>query len=143
MSRVCFFFALAAAVAGAAERPTLPSEFTLSQALEIALANSTAIRTAMSQLEQASGQYLQTRSPLLPQLGVRARQDYMTTNLVGLGILVPSAQGKLGPFASMDARVFLTQELLNLSDIRGWQSSRSREQASRLLVDNARELVAL
>jgi outer membrane protein TolC len=43
----------------------------------------------------------------------------------------------------MDARAFLTQQVFNLSDIRGWQSSRSRQESYRLLVENARELVAL
>jgi outer membrane protein TolC len=33
--------------------------------------------------------------------------------------------------------------VFNLSNIRAWQSSRSRQESSRLLLDNARELVAL
>jgi outer membrane protein TolC len=128
----------------AAQPPTLPSELTLSQALNIALQNSTNIRTAMAQLEQASGQYVQSRSTLLPQLDVRARQDYLTVNLAGLGFLVPgTTTGKIGPFASMNAAVFLQQEVFNLANIRARQSSRSRQESSRLLVDNARELIAL
>jgi len=142
MIRVCLLLALAATLAEA-EQPTLPPQLTLTQALDIALSNSTNIRTAIAQLDQASGQYLQSRSTLLPQINIGARQSYQTINLAGLGILVPGDTGKLGPFASMDARVFLNQELLNLADIRSWQSSRSREEASRLLVDNAHELVAL
>ena len=42
----------------------------------------------------------------------------------------------------MSARAFLSQQVLNLADVRAWQSSRSREDSSRLLVDNAHELVA-
>jgi outer membrane protein TolC len=143
MSRICLLFALAAMLARAADQPALPPQLTLSQPLDIALSNSTNIRTAMAQLDQVSGRYEQSRSTLLPQLNVRARQDYLTVNLAGIGILVPSAQGKFGPLASMDARAFLTQQVLNLSDIRTWQSSRSREESSRLLVEHARELVAL
>ena len=93
MSRICILFALAATLAGAAEQPTLPSELTLSQALNIALQNSTNIRAAMAQLEQASGHYGQSRSTLLPQLDIGAHQDYLTVNLAGLGFLVPSAEG--------------------------------------------------
>jgi len=43
----------------------------------------------------------------------------------------------------MSARAFLTQQVLNMAEVRAWQSSRSRQDASRLLVDNAHELVAL
>jgi len=126
-----------------ADPPTLPSQLTLSQALGIALQNSPNIRTAMAQLDQASGRYAQSKSALLPQMYVHARQDYLTVNLAGIGILLPDETGKLGPFASMNARVFLSQQLLNLADVRAWQGARSREESSRLLVENAHELVAL
>jgi outer membrane protein TolC len=95
-----------------------------------------------------SGQYLQLRSALLPQVGIFARQSIQTISLQGLGIdipgLPPSAQqGKVGPFGSMDARAVLSQDLFNLSSIRAWQSYRYRRQSSRLLVNDAREVVAL
>lgn len=143
MGRSFALLMLAATLAAAADQPTLPPQLTLAQALDIALSNSTNIRTAMAQLDQASGRYAQSKSTLLPQLDIRAHQDYLTVNLAGIGILVPGAPSKLGPFASMDARAFVTQQLFNLSDIRGWQSSRSRQESYRLLVENARELVAL
>jgi outer membrane protein len=102
----------------------------------------------MASLEQATGQYQQARSYLLPQLNLVARQSYQTINLLGYGIDLPgssqqSAQQLIGPFGSMDARVFLTQELFNLANVRSSQSFHSRLDSSRLLVNNARELVAL
>jgi len=144
MRRSSVLLLLTTAFAAAADPPNLPPQLPLSQALDIALSNSTNIRTAMAQLDQASGQYEQSKSTLLPDVNVKAHQDYLTVNLAGLGFLVPgTTTGKIGPFASMDARVFLTQQLFNLSDIRGSQSSQSRQESSRLLVENARELVAL
>jgi len=143
MTRFSVLLAFAAAFGAAAEPPNLPAELTLKQALDIALQNSTNIRTAMAQLDQASGRYEQSRSPLIPQLDIKAHQDYLTVNLAGLGFLVPGVTGKVGPFASMDARFFMKWDLLNLGNIRGWQRSRSRQESSRLLVDNARELIAL
>jgi outer membrane protein TolC len=126
----------------------IPAQLTLSEALNIALTNSTVLREAKAQLDQSSGQYLQSRSALLPQVGVFARQSIQTISLQGFGIdipgLPPSAQqGKVGPFGSMDARVVLSQDLFNLASIRSWQSYRSRRESSRLLVDDAREIVAL
>ncbi len=143
MKRYFVLLLSAGTLAVAADQPTLPSELTLSQALDIALQNSTNIRTAMAQLDQATGQKDQSRSPLLPQVNVGARQGYMTVNLQGIGIQVPGLTGLIGPFASMDARVFLTQQILNISEWRSWKSARSHQDSSRLLVDNARELVAL
>lgn len=97
----------------------------------------------MAQLDQAKGQYEQFRSPLLPQLDLHARQSLLTVNLVGLGVPVIGETGKIGPFGSMDARVFLTQELFNLADRRAWQSARWRQNSARFTVEDARELVAL
>jgi outer membrane protein len=102
----------------------------------------------MASLEQATGQYQQARSYLLPQLNLGARQSYQTINLLGYGIDLPGisqrgAQQLIGPFGSMDARVFFTQEFFNLADMRSSQSFRSRQDSSRLLINNARELVVL
>src|SRR6516225_5710800 len=122
----------------------LPAQLTLPQALNIALTNSTVLREAMAQLDQTSGQYLQARSALLPQVGVFARQSIQTISLQGFGIDIPglppsSQSGKVGPFGSMDARAVLTQDLFNLASIRSWQSYRSRVDSSHLLVADARE----
>jgi outer membrane protein TolC len=134
---------LIAALAAAADRPELPPTLTLQQALDIALANSTNIRTAMAQLQEASGQTQQVRSPLLPQVDLGIRQGYQTINLVGAGLPVEGQRGLIGPFGSMDARIFMNWEFLNLANIRASKSSRSRQESYRLMVDNARELVAL
>jgi outer membrane protein TolC len=132
-----------AAVSAAAEQPSLPSELALSQALSLALTNSSTIRTAMARLDEASGRSQQSRSPLLPQVYIGARQAYQTVNLIGMGIDLPFATGVLGPFGSMDARVFVSQQLLNISQLRASKSARARQDSSRLLVQNARDLVAL
>jgi len=146
MVRSCVLL-LAVAAALAAQQTDLPKELTLTQAIEIALTNSTNIRTAMAQLSQASGRNEQARSPLLPQITVGARQGYQTLNLPGFGIELPGTSTTqtqlIGPFASMDARVFLTQQVLNISAWQSWHSSHSKEDSYRLLVDNAREYVAL
>lgn len=143
MLRLFLLFVLVATLAAAQAGPDVPAELTLAQALNIALSNSTNIREALARLDQASGRYQQSRSVLLPQLDVSARQNFQTVNLIGIGIDLASAQGLIGPFGSMDARMSLSQDLFNLANVRAWQSYRSRQDSSRLLVDNAREIVAL
>src|ERR1700745_4100991 len=131
MVRSCLLLLLATATAAAltAQQTTdLPAELTLSKALDIALTNSTNIRRAIAELNQSTGRTQQSRSPLLPQVNVHARQGYQTLNLAGTGLEIPGiTSGLIGPFASMDARVFLNQQILNLSAWRDWKSTRTRE----------------
>jgi outer membrane protein len=127
-----------------ADKQEFPQQLTLSQALAIALTKNSTIRTAQSRMEQASGRLGQSRAELLPQVDINARQAYLTINLIGLGIDIPTVpQGKSDPFGSMDARITLRQDLLNIANMRAWKSSRSSQDASRSLVQNAREVVAL
>jgi outer membrane protein TolC len=67
----------------------------------------------------------------------------LTQNLQGFGIDLTGFPSILGPFGSMDARVVLTQDLLNIAGIRSWQSFKSRQDSARLLVNDAREVVTL
>jgi outer membrane protein TolC len=143
MTRHFILLTLLPVAAAAADQPALPAELTVTQALDIALQNSTNIRAAMAQLDQTSARNDQTKSPLLPQIDIRAHQNYQTVNLIGIGIPIPNAQGLIGPFSSMDARVFLSQQILNISEWRSWKSATKRVDSSRLLVDNAKELIAL
>jgi outer membrane protein TolC len=149
MARFSLFFvamllALFSTHAGATDPQDLPSQLSLSQAITIALTNSSVIHAAQSRLDQASGRYVQSRAALLPQLDVHARQAYLTINLIGLGIDIPSVpQGKTPPFASMDARAVLNQDLLNIANLEAWKSSRSQKDSSRLQVTNAREIIVL
>jgi outer membrane protein TolC len=143
MQRLLLLLMLTPIFAIAQNRATLPVNLTLRQALEIALANSSILREAQANLEQTSGRSQQARSVLLPQLYVVARQAILTQNLQGFGIDLTGFPSLLGPFGSMDARVVLTQDLLNIAGIRSWQSFKSRQDSARLLVNDAREVVTL
>src|SRR5262249_10659801 len=143
MLRLFLVLLLTATFATAQNRPTLPAELTLRQALDIALVNSSTLREALGNLQRASGQYQQARAALLPQVGAAARQGYETMNLQGFGIDLTGFPRVLGPFGSMDARGFITQDFVNIASLRSWQSYRSRRNASTLLVDDAREVVTL
>jgi outer membrane protein TolC len=143
MRPVLLALLLTPAFAGAQTRANLPANLTLRQALELALSNSSTLREAQANLERISGKYQQSRSDLLPQLSVVARQGYLTVNLPGFGIEIPNTASLIGPFGSMDARVVLTQDLLNIASMRSWQSFSSREDSARLQVNNAREVVTL
>src|SRR5262245_54680569 len=98
MTRILLVLMLAVSFANAQNPPTtLPQDLTLRQALEIALVNSTVLRQARASLEQATGQYLQARSNLLPQLDIGAHQGFLTVNLQGIGIDLLGFPRVLGP----------------------------------------------
>jgi len=143
MKRLFLVLLLSAGLAEAQNTTTLPADLTLTRALEIALVNSSTIRQARADLAQATGRYEIARSTLLPQLGLGARQGYLTVNLDGIGIGIGSPTRVIGPFGSFDARVFLTQDLLNIANLHAWKSFSARRDASRSLVENAREVVTL
>jgi outer membrane protein len=137
-------FALVSTRAGASDPQSIPNPLTLSQAITIALANNSILRTAQSRLDQASGRYEQSRAVMLPQIEGFARQAYLKMDLRGLGIDIPTVpQGVQGPFGSFDARAVLSQDLLNIANREAWKSSRSKQDSSRLQVENAREIVVL
>ncbi len=130
--------------AGQPALPALPNPLTLSQAVTIALANNSIVRQAQARLAQATGKTAQSRSPLLPQVEGAFYQAYLTINLKGLGIDIPTVpQGTTDPFGSMDARVILRQDLLNIANREAWKSSSARQESSRLQLGNAREIVVL
>ena len=128
---------LALALSQTANQPSLPPELSLAEALSIALSNSITLRTAQSNFERASGQFLQARSALLPRVDVFTRQAYLTVSRRDRD-RHPYAQGKIGPFASMDAPAFRRQDLLNIAVLRSQQSFRRAQDSSRFLVSNAR-----
>jgi outer membrane protein TolC len=140
---------VASATSAAAQPQTqaqqkLPNPLNLSQAVNIALSNNSVIREARARLDQASGRYAQSRSTLLPQLEARARQAYLTINLKGLGIDIPTVpQGTTPPFGSMWAGLELKQDLLNIANREAWKSSSARQDSSRLMIEDAREIVVL
>src|SRR5262245_41853854 len=135
---------LAATFATAAqERPPLPADLTLAAALRIALINSTVLRSAQANLDKVSGQRQQSKSPLLPQVNINARQAYYTASLQGVALDIPNLPTKVGPSGAMDARISVTQEVFNRVNRKEYNASGSREESSRFLVNNARELVTL
>lgn len=143
MKRWLLILTLSVTVAEAQVSPNLPSQLTLAQALEIAHLNSPNVRQAQANFDQAVGRYEQARSVLLPQVDFGVRQSYLTMNFQGIGIDLPSSPGLVGPFGSMDARVMVSQDILNIASMRASQSYSSRRDSSRFLVENTREAITL
>ena len=73
--------------------------------------------------------YIGARAALLPSVDVSVAEQNQTVNPRALGLRFDSplfsVPNEVGPFNTFDARVRLTQNIVNLSAIRQWQGSRT------------------
>ncbi|MFN2533334.1 MAG: TolC family protein [Pyrinomonadaceae bacterium] len=131
---------------GAARISTAPAQLTLAEAIRLALANNLATLLAQEQRREAGGIVQQARSALLPNLSGIAYQASVTENLAALGFQPGTFPGIsrtfIGPFNNFDARLQLVQNILDLSAIRNYQSSRASVRAAEFQQQLARERVA-
>lgn len=137
------FLRLLAALPLMAAPVELPEQLTLRQALELALKNSATLRRAAAQVEQAEAQVRQAHSANLPQANVAAYDTLQTVNLRAMGIDVPLLPSRVGPFQVVDARAFVTQNVLNLPVRDRERAAREQSRSAAAVAGNARELLAL
>jgi len=90
---------------------------------------------------------LRALSALLPQLSAQGRQGYQSLSYKEIGLKLPPIAGlpalpsTSGGFGYQDARVGLTQSLLNAELRNHYRSRKSEEQASILSVQDSRDVV--
>jgi outer membrane protein len=137
------FLALVLAVPLLAAPAEIPEQLSLRQALDLALKNSATLRRAAAQLQQAEAQSAQAHSQFLPQVSVAAYDILQTVNLRAMGIDVPLLPARVGPFQVVDARAFLSQNVLNLPVRDRDRAAREQTRSVSALAGNARELLAL
>ena len=119
---------LCADFARAAERT-----LSLSDAVALALQNNVAIKLAQANTEEARARVRQSAAGLLPNLvGSASQARVFKTNLAAEGF--PSDTGLpfptlIGPYNVFDARLTLTQKILDLNLFRTTRSLRAQEEA--------------
>ena len=110
-------------------------------------------------LRQARGQAMVSRSNLLPNLSAAFRQNYLTTDIATTGIqgaignaIAGSFGGHgaplslpnvVGPISYFDLRATLTQNLVDLTALNNYRSSRYVVQANEAAMGDARDTVVL
>ncbi len=133
--RILFVGSCLFATTAAAQRPQIPPRLTLREALSIALDRSPALRQAAARERLALGDERVARSELLPHLGVMASQASQTRNLAVIGINDEAignfdVRQKVGPFGVFDARVVVTQDVLDLTERRRYRAAGQRREAA-------------
>ncbi len=130
---------------GQATSTLLP--LSLKDAVDRALNYNLGVIEGGQNVRAARAAHLRALNALLPQLSARIAGTIEQTNLRALGLRlsfpglpIPTI---VGPFAVEDARTYLSQEILNWSDIKNWKSASESVTASQHAYRSDRELVVL
>lgn len=129
---------LATSAAQAAGEPAPP--LTLADAVRIASAQSAAARLAGARAAQAGGKAAQARAALLPSVAGSASVSRHTFNLRAQGFpLPPTTPEIIGPIDNTDARVRVTQTVLDVPSWQRWQAAGLGARAGRADLEAAAE----
>jgi outer membrane protein TolC len=123
-----------------------PVVLTLSNAIERGLEHNLGVLTLEQQVENARGARWRSLSGMLPDVSAQAGRTTQTTNLAAFGFdasVFPGIPSLIGPFSVFDARVFVSQPLLDFSALAGADRSARALDAAKLDARNARDLVTL
>jgi outer membrane protein TolC len=123
-----------------------PVVLTLTSAIERGLEHNLGVLTLEQQVENARGARWRSLSGMLPNVGAQAAHSTQTTNLAAFGFdssLFPGIPSLIGPFSVFDARIYLSQPLLDFSALADVDRSARALDAARLDSRNARDLVTL
>jgi outer membrane protein len=126
---VLAFVALWLALEAAAQTADSPNaiRLTLKQAVQLALRQSPELRIAELNVSHADAERKVARSELLPGASLGAGESVRRNNLrAALGIQPPFAAQHTGPYGVFGSGVSFQVPILDLPDIRNWQSAKDR-----------------
>jgi outer membrane protein TolC len=91
----------------------------------------------------ARGQKWKELSALLPNVTVGVSENVVQDNLAARGLRFPGFPTIVGPYGFFDARVYLTQSILNLKALNRERGATEDERAAQYSYKDARDLVVL
>lgn len=118
-------------------------QLTIRDAVLTGLKNNLGIILSGQNVQQAGGQRLQQLQKLLPTVNGTFKESVQQVNLRAQGISFPGFPSILGPFGYTDVRGSLDWTLLSVPSLDHYLASRHDFEATRLSLDDARNLVAL
>jgi outer membrane protein TolC len=124
-----------------------PLQLSLKDTFDRALTFNLGLLESNQEVRAARAERLRRLSALLPDIRGQLSGTRKQLNLTASGFKGPidgiNISTIVGPFGVADARVYATQSIFNLSEIRRWKSTAAAEEASRYSNRNDRELVIL
>lgn len=122
--------AIGAVVCVAAAPVDSTRRLTLRDALELTARRHVDVIVANERVQQAIARLQQAGSVLLPHVSASASESRQTKNLAALGIAPSTGNRLVGPFNTFDARVKLTQTVLDASALERLRAARFSRQLS-------------
>ncbi|HEY1577240.1 MAG TPA: TolC family protein [Terracidiphilus sp.] len=118
-------------------------ELTIKDAVLTGLKNNLGIILSGQNVNQAGGQRLQQLQKLLPTVNGTFKESVQQVNLKAQGLNIPGFPSIIGPFSYTDVRGSLDWTLLSVPSLNNYLASRHDFEASKLTLNDARNLVAL
>lgn len=115
----------------------------IDDAIQRGLQNNLGLILQSSSERRAGGQRLQSLQALLPTVTAGASVTVEQVDLAAFGLKFPGINPIIGPFQVMDARAYLTQDLVNLNSLQTYIASKHNFEAAKLTAQDARDLVVL
>jgi len=116
---------------------------TFQDAIDLALKNNLGVLLQSYNTIAARGQKWKELSELLPNVTARVSESVVQENLAAQGLRFPGFPTVVGPFGFSDARVYLSQSILNLKALNRERGAREDERAAQFSYKDARDLVVL
>ncbi|HMF58969.1 MAG TPA: TolC family protein [Vicinamibacterales bacterium] len=119
----------------------------LRDALDRALKHNLGLIQSDQDTRTAHATRLRSLSDLLPDVSgqVSGTREQISLKAAGFDVSIPGLNipSVVGPFSIADARLYVSQQIFNLSDIRNWKSAAESERAARYSYKSDRDLVVL
>ncbi len=129
-------------VAQGTAKPEVVS-LTFQDAIELGLKNNLGVLLQSYNTIAARGQKWKELSALLPNVTAAVNVNAVQDNLVARGLRFPGFPTVIGPYGFTDARVYLSQSILNLKALNRERGAREDERAAQFSYQDARDLVVL
>ena len=118
-------------------------DLTLEDSIQRGLQQNLGVILQESSVKSANGQRLEQLQALLPTITATANITVQQINLAAYGLKFPGINPIIGPFQTVDFRAALTQNVLNLTALQSYISSKHSFAASKLTAEDARDMVVL
>jgi outer membrane protein TolC len=116
---------------------------TFQDAIDLGLKNNLGVLLQSYNTITARGQKWKELSELLPNVTGRISENAVQQNLAAEGLRFPGFPTVVGPFGFSDARVYLSQSILNLKALNRERGAAENERAAQFSYKDARDLVVL
>lgn len=118
-------------------------QLTIRDAVLTGLRNNLGIILSGQNVQQAGGQRMQQLQKLLPAVNGTFKESVQQVNLRAQGLNIPGFPSIIGPFGYTDVRGSMDWTLLSVPSLNHYLASRHDFEATKLSLDDARNLVAL